>query len=365
MSTNHAEGSPVRGFDERDWTALLEAIRLGECTPFLGAGACGKTLLTSEELARKLASVVRYPLSDWDNLSRVSQFAAQDLGPVIAKCKVLEILGILLGQSNYKLPHFSDEEPHSVLAQLPMKLYITTNYDDYMYRALRHHQRNPDRQYCRWYDDSNGDKKESPSWKELSVERPLVFHLHGSNEVPASLVVTEDDYLDFMMNIGRQLNLVPPCIQGAIARSSLLFIGYGLRDWDFRVLHRSLVSKVMKSQKRPSFTVQLPPLEHKDGCTVSVYLNNGDKVTGTITKRQADSISLNTCTIGSIKISQQDVCHVQVLDPAEQELLVLEEIQSLLAKYHRRQIDVDVRIFWGTAQAFVNELSTRCKSRIQ
>ena len=361
MSINHAAGASDHGFEEGDWKALLDAIRWDECTPFLGAGVCAGTLPTGETLARELAAAVRYPLPDWDNLARVSQFAIQELrGSIHAKRKVLEILKIQSDQPDYRLPPASEDEPHRVLSRLPLKLYITTNYDDYLFRALKDHKPEARREYCHWYDDSNGDGRQNTPWKELSKDSPLVFHLHGSNEVPASLVVTEDDYLDFLMNIGRKRdNLVPPDIQGAITGSSLLFIGYGLRDWNLRVLLRALVSKLMKSQQRFSFTVQLPPLAHRRGSVVSVHLNNGDKITGTIAKQNSKSLTLATKTIGSVRILRSDICHTHVLSQAARKISVLKEMQDIMATYHKGQIDVQIKVYWGTAQQFTKELSTR------
>ena len=34
-------------------------------------------------------------------------------------------------------------------------------------------------------------------------DQPLVYHMHGFDEYPASLVLTEDDYLEFLVAILR------------------------------------------------------------------------------------------------------------------------------------------------------------------
>ena len=70
---------------------------------------------------------------------------------------------------------------------------------------------------------------------------PVVFHLHGHYDVPESLVLTEDDYLDFLVAVSRDDGLLPHQIQKALAGASLLFLGYRLADWNFRVIHRGLV----------------------------------------------------------------------------------------------------------------------------
>jgi hypothetical protein len=54
---------------------------------------------------------------------------------------------------------------------------------------------------------------------------------------------------------------VPHQIQRALAGTSLLFVGYKLTDWDFRVLHRGLVMAGEQSLRRLSVTVQLRPTD--------------------------------------------------------------------------------------------------------
>jgi hypothetical protein len=96
--------------------------------------------------------------------------------------------------------------------------------------------------------DSQPDFKPTPA-------NPVVFHLHGHNEVPESMVLTEDDYLEFLANIARDQNLLPSRIQTALAGSSMLFIGYNLTDWNFRVLFQSL----RPSLKFMSVAILVPP----------------------------------------------------------------------------------------------------------
>ena len=52
---------------------------------------------------------------------------------------------------------------------------------------------------------------------------------------------------------------IPPLIQEALSATSLLFVGYRLADWNFRVLFRGFVELTQPSDRRLSVTVQLPP----------------------------------------------------------------------------------------------------------
>lgn len=238
---------------EEDWKLLLSRVSRGDCTPFLGAGACAGTLPLGGELAERWATEHRYPLDDVNDLARVSQFlgvrSSDSLYPKELISSELEHL---------RPPDFArQDEPHAVLAQLPLRVYMTTNYDDYMFAALRRFGKNPIREICRW----NTALASYPTVLDASFvptpTNPVVYHLHGHLSNPESIVLTEDDYLDFLIAISRDENLLPHQIRRALAGASLLFVGYGLADWDFRVLHRGLVMAGEKSLRRLSVTVQL------------------------------------------------------------------------------------------------------------
>ncbi len=356
MVDEHPE-AVASGLRDDEWDGLLESIECDTCTPFLGAGACDKRLPSATQLAIDLATEKSYPLPDCDDLARVSQFVAVRSGPVPAKRMVLKMLDL---ESAAAKPTPGDD-PHSILARLPLRLYMTTNYDDFMVRALNDHGRVADRAHCHWYEPCNSSLVEEDAGIAVpSVETPLVYHFHGRNDVPKSLVLTEDDYLDFLVRLGRHLNMVPPIIQGAISQSSLLFIGYSLRDWNFRVLHRVLLSEVQKSQKWPSFTVQLTPLAYRPGCRVTVYMKNGDKITGEVIVGEQGHLELRAPDVGTIKVQTKSVLHVQVVEPGEEPLKARDEVKEYLTQYFG---DMDIRVYWGTAHQFMSELWRRWSRR--
>ncbi|MCD6160926.1 MAG: SIR2 family protein [candidate division Zixibacteria bacterium] len=244
---------------DKDWTLLLGRIRDGECTPFLGAGACYGTLPLGSDIARKWADKFHYPLQDsCDDLARVAQFMAVDFDSMFPKGEICRMF------KDAASPDFNEpNEPHGILADLPLPIYITTNYDDFMVKALASRRRDPKQELCRW----NKIVKNQPgilgldSSYEPTPANPVVFHLHGHFGVKQSLVLTEDDYLDFLISISKDQNLLPPRIQGAFAGTSLLFLGYRLADWDFRVLFRSIYGYLERSIGISHVSVQLTPSE--------------------------------------------------------------------------------------------------------
>ncbi len=248
--------------EEQDWELLLKRIKKKNCTPFLGAGACFRAIPLGRDLAHELAKKYRYPLEGADDLARVAQFIAVQYGDGIFPKEEIQTR-----LENVTPPDFNEpDEPHGILADLPLPIYITTNYDDLMVQALRSRNRNAKRELCRWNDRVQNQPSIFDSDFTPSVADPVVFHLHGHTEVLDSVVLTEDDYLDFLISISQNPdNVLPLPIQEALAKTSLLFLGYRLADWDFRVLFRSLVSYLNISGARSHVSVQLLPV----GNTVS------------------------------------------------------------------------------------------------
>jgi SIR2-like domain len=248
------------------WKALAESIRSGQCTPFLGAGACAPTLPTGNDLSRELAREFGYPLHDGDDLARVVQFIALDARDIVYPKK--EILKRIAA---YGYPRFEGGEPHHVLASWPLPVYLTTNYDDFMVKALEARERKAHRDFCRWKPDLAGHPsiwQREPGYRPTAAA-PIVYHMHGCSDFPDSLVATEDDYLEFIYNIAksgsmtktvdRSWEMLPPSIMMAISNHCLVFIGYSLLDWSFRVIFRWLVLSLRQTQRRLKVAVQLSP----------------------------------------------------------------------------------------------------------
>ena len=106
-------------------------------------------------------------------------------------------------------------------ATLDLPIYITTNYDDFMARAVRARTQRPARvEISRWH-----DRLLEPLGKyrreEPTAADPLVFHLHGHVSHDSSLLVTEDDYIDFMVSLAnrgpKQVPVLPHWVRRGLA----------------------------------------------------------------------------------------------------------------------------------------------------
>lgn len=296
---------------EIDWDLLLQRIDAGRCTPFLGAGASAGHVKVARKLAAEYAAEHGYPFPDSDDLARVTQYVAVKRRERTFVKEQFVDRHIKTASS----PDFSEaDQPHAVLAGLPLSVYLTTNYDDFMTDALRYRKKEPQVAVCPWYVTEKRDRRlasgkvfSQPRGYDPEPSSPIVYHLHGHRSEARSLVLTEDDYLDFLVRIASDRSLVPPLIQRAITDNSLLFIGYSLSDWTFRVLFRGLLAAVPPGLQLRHVSVQLLP-QLRD--------SNGDAARKTI---EAD-------------------------------------VKSYLGDYFD---DMKIDVFWGDARAFCTTLRTK------
>jgi hypothetical protein len=245
--------------DDYNWSDLARSIRLRQCTPFIGSGACYGVLPLGRKLASEFAAEEGYPFPDNENLVKVAQYLAVKVGSLATKNRVVEKFH-WLGKPDFTHPG----EPHMTLAKLRLPVYITTNYDDFMFQALQAAQPpgadgkdyKPQRDHCHWYESTRQRAKLPDRPTPLT---PIIYHLHGIMDIPRSMVLTEDDYLDFLLATSAIENLIPAEVRAALANTSLLFIGYSLDDLDFKVILRRLSTWMNRAEGANHVAVQIKP----------------------------------------------------------------------------------------------------------
>src|SRR5262249_52936155 len=149
-----------------------------------------------------------YPLKSNDDLAKVAQFLT--IEQRLPKQLIAEAL-----RPDPAWEHDA-EDPHNVLARLPaLSLFVTTNYDPLMTTALTRNGRHPIRKYCRWSPYLEQFHRPSIELKSIAptAAKPLVYHLHGVDSNVNSLVLTEDDYLEFLVRLAHAPDMVPGVVQ--------------------------------------------------------------------------------------------------------------------------------------------------------
>ncbi len=327
-------GRAVGDEPEAFWTRLLKDIGRAKCTPFLGPGVTADLLPSPSDLARTLAQEYDYPLPDCDSLVRVGQFVATHGYAGLCEDMVQSLvagyrrrmglphepggpevsLSQAVASSNWseRVQTLLDGEIHHQLADLHLPLYVTTNFDNFMTLALQASRPAEERDRVRrvalaWREEPTDEAghEHSTLVPPPSGQDPVILHLFGTDDDLLSMVLTEDDYLDYLARVFRDHQaLLPGNAKSIVASTSLLFLGYDLHDLAFKVILRGLLPNLdLKRWKRRHVAVQLEP-------------------------------------------SAVDQAHYR-------------EVVGYLQDYFSMSYEVQVDVYWGSVHQFVSELHDR------
>jgi len=253
-----------------------------------------RKLSITEQLAVLWAKKSNYPLADRHRIARVAQYNAVKMGVFNAKKDYLKfqktqlLEEVIEAAEKENMPDvrahaehlknnlkrsFTDivedlglcrrkkgSDPLDILARWPIRCYVTTSYYDFVERALEAANKKPRTRLCLWNLDVVDLRKEhkpaDDDW-EPSAEEPIVYHLFGSEHYPESMLLCEDDYVEYLMYLAQDKvgdsgdRFILPFVESRLRNSSLLLLGYRLHDWDFRVLLRVL-RKAKQTGKKSS-----------------------------------------------------------------------------------------------------------------
>ncbi len=192
-------------------------------------------------------------------------------------------------------PERTQDHPLRALANLPFKVYVTTGYHRFLEVALFQAGKRPVSEVYRWIPgvDFNTESifATDPGFSP-TIQKPLVYHLFGRDDVQESLVLSEGDYLELLINVSRDLGgsqtgnntnaAGQPVVQGlptvitermAQLGAAPLLLGYDFNDWDFRVLFRGLILATHKDSSGEGLIIlQLPPPVGADEAVVKASL---------------------------------------------------------------------------------------------
>jgi hypothetical protein len=153
-------------------------------------------------------------------------------------------------------------DPFRVVAALPVAVFVTTAWTDLLQQALQARGKEPVTRSFQWTDRARWDQPRTKVQVQTpTVQRPLVYHLFGRLDDLDSLVLTEDDYFEWLTAWIDKKRLIPSTVKAALSKSALLFLGYRLDDWDFRVVFQSIKSFEggLKHRHHKHIGVQLKP----------------------------------------------------------------------------------------------------------
>lgn len=276
--------------------SFVDSVRRGRVVPILSNEGVFNLLLNGHQhFGAQYADYINYPLPDRDNLAKIAKFyklekewddktlkwdylnfvknyiytLAKDAG--VAKARLdeaedqMDELPVSAFAARLGYPHF-DRNPADrllVLADLPLQTILTTSPYTFIEAALRVAKKEPYTAYCHWNQGASAAGTAIADDYEPSVHAPLVYHLHGLDSDPNSLVLTEDDYLTFLVNICQDrsrdaTDRLPALVRGALA-GDLIMLGFSLNSWAFRVLYAGLIKLNNQLENRGICCLQVTP----------------------------------------------------------------------------------------------------------
>ena len=232
--------------------------------PFLGAGVNFGTrtppdaewnektttfLPSGAELSRFLAGEISFPSQDQHDLDDLAKVASYYVEATERQSLTKQLHGFFDHD-------FAPCDIHKYLAEIPTPLLIvTTNYDDLTERAFAAANREYDlvvhASDCQevagsvlwWRAGAREPEPVPPAKLFIDLKKTtVIYKMHGTVDRRSkwdNYVITEDDYVDFLSRMTGQ-TAVPALFMRAFHDRHFLFLGYGLRDWNLRVVLRNL-----------------------------------------------------------------------------------------------------------------------------
>ncbi|RPH57190.1 MAG: CHAT domain-containing protein, partial [Chloroflexi bacterium] len=251
------------------WRALISDIEMKKVTPIIGPGTFEPLNICIRGIAERWAEAFQYPMAQYerDSIPKVAQFLSADQSATFPYAQLVSYLRSdiqkrykndldesmlapraplmeLIDQVGARRRERNPEEAYRILAQLPFKIFVTTDTNNLLANALREAGKEPTVMLCPW-NKYTAKQVANASLDEFEPDEkhPIVFHVFGKMDEPDSLVLTEDDHFDFLIGFSRNNNLIPEVVREALADSALLFLGFQMDDWGFRVLFRSILAR--------------------------------------------------------------------------------------------------------------------------
>lgn len=173
--------------------------------------------------------------------------------------------------------------PLAILARLGLPLYITTSPFDFLEKAIAGERPGVKTQICFRSRTPGNVLDKHKTIEDLNPEpkKPVVYHLFGLEDYPQSMVLNEDQYLEFLPEFitdkRRHMTYSPEYVTDSITRFSLLLLGYRLRDLEFRVMLKGLIGTSRRFVETLNLAIQLDPTDQcpeADAENVKAYLKD-------------------------------------------------------------------------------------------
>jgi hypothetical protein len=253
------------------WNSICNFVRKGECVPILGPDVAEHIFGLTKTLAAEIAEAENFPLESRDqyDLAKVAQYLTIHDSPQYAKDRIKDAYGARLDKAGERILQKSSDDmqtadlydaiaaqaapcdPLRIVAGLNAGVFINASNDVLFESYLREAEvggkpKQPVPLVAEWRDERFNEQAAQQFMGDPAPDRPYVYYVFGKRKdepgKPPTWVLTEDDFFDYLIRTTR-FKLMPGVVSDALVTGSLLFLGFPLDDWKFRVLFRLILAK--------------------------------------------------------------------------------------------------------------------------
>lgn len=199
----------------------------------------------SRELARTCGLAERYPKEDLGNLQRVALFYEIER----SRRQLVEAVRDAVQVGRRPSPMLR------ALAELDFPLVITTNYDNLFEHALAAAGKQP---RVAVY---TPELEPTADYRDPTADSPVIFKIHGDISRPETIVITDEDYIQFVLRMSNKdpYDPVPLTLKFYLTGWTTLFVGYSLLDYNLRLLFKTLRWKIDSANVPDMYSVDFQP----------------------------------------------------------------------------------------------------------
>jgi hypothetical protein len=241
---------------------VAEGVRAQECILFLGAGVHAAPPDASPfsypvqhrppvgaALSRELAQACGFgdllPREDPGHLQRVA--LAYEIA--LSRARLVEAVADAVHVDRRPSPMLR------ALARMDFPVVITTNYDQLFERALAEVGKQP---RVTIYTPR---LEPTTDYRKPTAQSPIVFKIHGCISRPETVVITDEDYIDFVLRMSNKepYDPLPRRLKVYLTDWTTLFVGYSLLDYNLRLLFKTLRWKIDNANLPDMYSVDFAP----------------------------------------------------------------------------------------------------------
>jgi hypothetical protein len=199
----------------------------------------------SQKLARDCNLSGRFPSEDPSDLQRVALYYE------IARSRHQLVDALTAAVQTGKRP----SPMLRALAELGFPLVITTNYDRLFESALVGVGKQPRVAVYKPSPEPTDD------YRDPTVESPIVYKIHGDILNADTIVITDEDYIQFVLRMSDKepYDPVPLTLKYYLTGWTTLFVGYSLLDYNLRLLFKTLRWKIDRASVPDMYSVDYHP----------------------------------------------------------------------------------------------------------